>query len=92
MTEDDDDDDATVPSGNIPSAAVKEKKINQSKDCVLNCRNECHKNLTVGISYFSDVDVCEECVANIEHACSQCQLAYRTKKLVGKSNSSAFIG
>ena len=83
-------DDATVPSLNKPSVAAtfKEKETNQSEAC---CLNEGHKNLTVGISYFSDVVMCEECVANIEQACSQCQLAYRTMKLVGKSKSSLYV-
>ena len=48
---------------------------------------KCHKNLTVNILYFSDIDMCEDCVVNTEHASSQYQLAYRTKKLVSKSKS-----
>ena len=55
------DDDATVPSVNKPSVATKQKEIDQSETCGLNCCNECHKNLTVKISYFSDMDMCELC-------------------------------
>ena len=81
-----DDGDAIVPSFSKPSAVLaKEKETNQSEACGLNCRNECHKKLTIGIAYFSNIDICEECIANIEQACSQCQLAYRTQKMISKA-------
>ena len=79
------DGDAIVPSFNKLSTVAKEKKTNQSETCGLNCRNECHKRLTIGIAYFSDIGMCDECISNIEQACSECQLAYRTKKMISKA-------
>ena len=74
--------DAIVPSVNKPFV-TKEKKVPQNEICGLQCSNDCHKKLTVGVSYF--VNICEECVLNIESACSQCKLAYKTKQLASKT-------
>ena len=75
-------DDAIVPSVNKPSAAAtNEKETNQSEACGLNCHimsvtkiDCCEFHISVVLTCVANIEhdlMCEECVADIEHGCSQ---------------------
>ena len=75
------DDIAIVPSVDTPLVTVsRECDTRRHQACIASCHSDCHVKLIDAVVYFIDIELCEECIANIEKACSQCQLAHRIKQ------------